>query len=115
MSAFTKDQVRKLTPEQQEAIGSMEAERIRSRQQLLEQVRRDSMGAGTALLMGFVSAIAMLGIVFPRVLPVAIIAAIGFAAFLAGRLTRRIDLLIRLLDQELEKGIKKAQGDEHAP
>ena len=114
MSAFTRDQVRKLTPEQQEAIGTMEAQRIRSRQQLLERVRRDSMGVGTALFMAFAMALAMLGIVFPRTLPVGIVAAVSFAAFLASRLNRRIDVLTQLLDQELEKGTKTNQGDEHA-
>jgi|ERR1041385_6231324 hypothetical protein len=116
MSAFTRDQVQKLTPEQQEAFGTLEAQRIRSRQQLLQRARRNSMGVGTALLMGFVNALAGLCLSFPRALPVAIIAAIGFTAFLAGRLNRRIDMLMELLEQDMEKGTKTNQsGDDHAP
>jgi len=39
MNTLTKDQIRQLTPEQQEAIGTLEVRRIKKRQQLLQHAR----------------------------------------------------------------------------
>jgi len=40
MTKLTKDQVRQLSPEQQDALGAFEARRVRLRAGLLEQARR---------------------------------------------------------------------------
>jgi hypothetical protein len=97
MTTLSKDQVRKLTPEQQEALGAAEVHRIRSRQQLLERGRR-GMSPAAGLLTGLALGLAGLCIAIPRALPFAIIAVIGLVTFHATRLYRRLDALTELLD-----------------
>lgn len=97
MNTFTKDMVRNLTPEQLEALGKSEADRLRLRQLLLERARR-GMTVTAGLFAGLAGAIAMFGIPYPRVLPFAIIAVSGLATYYATRLHRRMDAVVELLE-----------------
>jgi hypothetical protein len=99
---LTKDQVRKLTTEQQEALAYMKIQRMRSRQQLLERACR-GMGPAAAILAGLASGLAGLSIAFPRLVPVAITGVIALVTFLVDRIHRRLDALIELLDEEVQK------------
>jgi len=108
-TTLTKDQVRQLTPEQQEALGDLEVQRLRSHQQLLKRAR-GGIGATAGLLMGLAGGLAILSTAIPRILPFAIIAVIALVGFLAGRLNRRLDAVIRLLD-ETER---EQKDDDHA-
>jgi len=90
MTALTKDQVRELTPEQQEAIAAAELQRVRSRQRLLERARR-GMSVWAALLTGLTSGFAMICIAFPRLVPIAIIAVVALVTFHVARLHKRLD------------------------
>lgn len=113
MTTLTKDQVRNLTPEQQEAVGELEAQHVRSRQQLLDRVRR-GMTVPAGLLTGLAAGLVGLSIPIPRALPFAIIAVIALVAFHASRLHRRLDALLELLDEEKRKSEEDAQRS-HRP
>ena len=97
MTTFTREQVGKLPAEQQEALAAAEAQRVRSRQQLLERARRP-MSVWAGLWMGLAGSIAILSTALPRALPFAIIAVIFLVTFHATRLYRRLDALTELLD-----------------
>jgi type IV secretory pathway TrbD component len=75
MTTLTKDEVRKLTPEQQVALGGMEVQRVQARQQLLKRARR-GMSVSAGLLTGLAGGLTILSTAIPRALPFAIIAAI---------------------------------------
>ena len=97
MAMLSKDEVRKLPAEHQEALAATELQRDRSRQQLLERARR-GMSASAGLWMGLAGGLAMFSITFPRILPFAIIAVIFLVTFHASRLYRRLDALTELLE-----------------
>ena len=84
MTKLTKDQVRKLTPEQQEAWGDKELKRLQVRHELLERARRGMrVGAGlwTGLLTGLAGGLPILCVALPRALPFAIIAVVYLVNF----------------------------------
>ena len=77
MKTLTKDEVRKLTPEQQEALGTVEAQRIRTRQQLLDRARGyRGLKMIVALLMAVAMGLGIYSVANPRALVFAIIAGI---------------------------------------
>jgi|SRR5579872_3918084 len=116
MTTLTKDEVRKLTPEQQEAVGIVEARRIWLRQQLLERARRyRGMNVIAGLLMGAAGGLAVFSAAMPRALPFAIIAVTALVGFHAAGLNRRLDALMQLLDDDIKKDISSGQNnDDHA-
>ena len=82
MTILSRDQVRKLTPEQQDHLGGMKAQRIRSRQQLLERARgHRGMDLGEGLWMGLAGGLAVLGTGIPLALPFAILAVVSLVTF----------------------------------
>ena len=105
MTTLTKEQVRELPPEQQEALAGMEVQRLRSRRERFERASR-GMSVTAGLLTGLVSGVAMLCIPFPRAVPLAVIAVIGLVTFHATRLYRRLDAMAELL--------KNKRDDDHA-
>ena len=111
MTALTKDQVRKLAPEQQEALAGTVVQRFQSRQQLLLRARR-GMSGWAALWTGLAGGFPMLCIPFPRALPIAIIAAVMLATFHASRLHRRLDALMELFDEDIRRATERKQSDE---
>jgi hypothetical protein len=105
MSTLTKEQVKNLTPEQQEAYGVIEARLSRKHQELLEQAR------GSRILTLIV---AMVLVIIPFVglffmfesgerAPIffVFIGAIILILYLFGRLTDRQDALLELLEEHL--------------
>ena len=109
---LTKDQIRKLTPEQQEALGEAELQRSRSRQQLLERTRQSrGMNVTCGLLTGLAGGLAILSTAIPRVLPFAIIAVIALVGRYVTGLHRRLDASMELLDEDIKKTTKTEQSD----
>ena len=98
MTTLTKDQVRKLPSEQQEALAGMEVRRFDSRQQLLKRARRGG-GLIEGLVQGLAGGVAMLCIPYPRLLRISITLVIGFVAYHANRLHRRLDAVMELFDE----------------
>ena len=88
--------------EQQEALGDLEAQRLRSRQQLLERARR-GMTLASGLLMGVAGGLAILSTAIPRVLPFAMIAVIALVTLHVNRLHLRLDAVMELFDQTRKK------------
>jgi hypothetical protein len=107
----TKDQVRKLTPEQQDVFGAAEVQRIRSRYQVLERAHR-GMTIGAGLLVALASGLAMLCIAIPRLLPLALIAVIALVTYHATRLHRRLDALAKLHDLDIKRATEKKDCDD---
>jgi hypothetical protein len=116
MRLLSEDEVRKLTPEQQEMLGDMEVQRMRSRDQLVKRARRDlSMSRG--LLTALVCGLAMFSISFPRLLPIIIIVAVAVPMFYIDRLHRRLDAVMELLNREIKTAAerKSAENDDGSP
>lgn len=112
MKTLSKDDIGKLTPEQQEAIGSLEAQRIQMRQQLVERARRyRGMNVLAGLLMGVALGLAILSVAIPRALPFAVIAVTALVGFHAAGLNRRLDALMQLLDREINEDIPNDLDD----
>lgn len=99
---LNKDQVRKLTLEQQEALGGVEAQRVRVRQKLVEDARRYR---GVHVVGIFLMCVAIGLAIFYSAqlgpLSYGIIAVACLAQFHALGLNRRIDALMKLLDSDL--------------
>ena len=112
MKTLTKEEVGKLTPEQQEALGSMEVQHIRSRQQLLARARR-GMNVAIGLFTGLASGLAILGVAFPRVLPFAIIALVCLVTVHATRLNQRLDALLELFDEDIKRVTERQSNEDH--
>jgi type IV secretory pathway TrbD component len=108
MTTLTKDQVRKLPPEQQEALASMEVQRFHSRHQLLERARR-GMTVVAGLMTGLAGGLPILCVAYPRLLPIAIVGVVGLVTFHVSRLHRRLDAVMELLDEDT----KREQSDDH--
>jgi len=113
MKTLSKDEVRKLTPEQQEAIGIMEAQRVRTRQQLVERARGyRGMNLIVGLLMGVAMGLAIYSVVTPRALLFAIIAVTALVGLHAAGLNRRLDALMQLLEHDINKDIARDLGND---
>jgi len=115
MQALNKDEVRELTPEQQEAIGIVEAQRVRTRQQLVERARGYRGGRVTVgLLMGVAMGLAIYSVANPRALLFAVIAVTALVGFHAAGLNRRLDALMRLLERDVNKDNARDRGNDDA-
>jgi len=116
MTTLSKEEVRKLTPKQQEAIGSVEAQRVRTRQQLVERARGyRGMNVIGGLLMGVPMGLAIYSVVNARALLFAIIAVTALVGFHIAGLNRRLDALMQLLDHDINRDIPRDRGnDDHA-
>jgi hypothetical protein len=108
MTTLTKDQVRKLPPEQQEALASMEVRHFRLRQQLLERARR-GITVVAGLITGLAGGLAILCVPYPRLLPIAIAGVAGLVIFHASRLHRRLDAVMELLNEDTTR--KRSDDD----
>ena len=114
MTRLTKDNVRELTPEQQEAIAAGELQRFRSRQHLLERARR-GMSVWGGLWTGLASGFAILCVPVPRLVPIALTAVVGLVTFHVFRLHKRLDAMMELHDAEIKQAAEKEQSDgDHA-
>jgi len=101
MNPLSKEQMQKLSPEQQETLGEMETRRVQRRQELLEQARGTHIHIWGSLLiclpaMGLLFAIAgperrLLGMF-------TLLFAVIFTQFRAACINRRLDALVELLD-----------------
>ena len=112
ITPLTREQVQKLTPEQQETIGSLEAQRIRMRQQLLERARcYRGRGLIEGLLIAVVCGLAMYGLASPRALPFAVMALIFLVWFHVAGLNRRLDALMQLLDHDISQDSSRRSGE----
>lgn len=105
MNTLTKDQIRQLTPEQQETIGTLEASRIKKRQQLLEYAR----GYRGKVVIPTVFVMAALGFYYFRA-PTPILVPFGVVGFwmlihfhVAG-INHRLDSLMELLESDKKIG-----------
>lgn len=112
MNTLTKDQIQRLTPEQQETLAAIEVQRTNKREQLSEQARRYP---GQQWLLALVLAILLLLPVFTseRFLPFRVIfLAVGLwflIQFHAAGVNRRLDALVELMEADREK-----EGDDVA-
>ena len=105
MTRMTQDQWERLSPEQQEAVGALEAARIKRRQELLTQARNARRPLWAALLivaLGFVGLFLLakppqFGLVFFPFLFALIIIQFHVAC-----INRRLDALLELLESELQ-------------
>ena len=100
MSTLTKEQIERLTPEQQKDLALVEGRRVERRERLLRQARRSEIylsmqGAGLA---------AILGIAFYYRLPIPFLFCIGgMAVVICAEIIsshRRIDALLELLETD---------------
>ena len=112
MTPLTKDQVRKLAPEQQEALAEMAVRRFRSRQQLLKRAR-SGMTLTAGLFMGLAGGLAIVSTAIPRALPFAIIAVIALVTVHTVRLNKRLNALMELLEEDIKKAAESEQSDDN--
>jgi hypothetical protein len=103
---ITKDQIQQLTPEQQEALASIEVQRAQKRQQLLEQSRRYRAQQWLPALV--LSILLLLPVfTFQRFFSFCIICLAVSLWFLiqfhAAGINRRLDALLELLESDKEK------------
>ena len=120
MTTLTKDQIQKLSPEQQADVAVLELERARVRQRLLEQARSCRGQTIVAdVLVGFVMAPLILLPGF-RSSPIgSLLLLISIGSLWVGTvlrinlINRRIDALVKLLEHDLRDPIESAEsGDE---
>jgi hypothetical protein len=109
MIALTKDQVQNLTPEQQDIVGTLEANRIKKRRQLLETARGYRGMKFIEMVTALVLALIVLGLYCYRA-PTVVIVILG-AGWLwisiqhhATCLNRRLDALMELLESDKKIG-----------
>jgi phage shock protein PspC (stress-responsive transcriptional regulator) len=114
MNALTKDQVQKLSPEQQAELARIEAEHVRARHEIVNKARRDQ---GTdipaGVVMGVAGGLAIYSTVEPKAFQFVWIAVIALVGHYAGKINRRLDALMELLDKDAE--IKQRASQEVAP
>lgn len=105
MNTLTKEQIRQLTPEQQEAIGTLEACRIKRQQQLLEYAR--GYRGKVVVPVGFFL-VALSLYYFHAATPVLVVFGVfGFWALIQLHVTginRRLDSLMELLESDKKIG-----------
>ena len=104
MTSLTKDQIKKLTPEQQETIGILEAQRIRRRLELLGQAQRyRGFYLVPTVLFVTAGAIGVFDASKTRLLPFCIIGLACLIQFHAAGLNQRLNALMELLDPDIKK------------
>ncbi len=117
MNTLTKDQIQKLTPEQQADVAVLELERARVRQRRLEQVRS---WRGQTIVAVLSAAFVMIPLMLldslksssmgSLVLVMSICAVFVGTGIQINLINRRIDALIRLLEHELQDPVLSAQS-----
>jgi hypothetical protein len=98
MNTLTKDQIRQLTPEQQEAIATMEVTRMKKRQKLLARARSSRL---SWMIIPFWIMLVAFGMNYYKLPIQDILMLVGFAIwslFLA--INRRLDALAELLEDD---------------
>ena len=100
MKMLSRDEVQRLTPDQQLALANLEAEEVRLTCVLVNRAR-GGLGAGlvAGLLMGTACGLAIYSNVEPRALQFAVIAAAALVGFQMASTNRRIDALMLLIDK----------------
>jgi predicted lipid-binding transport protein (Tim44 family) len=102
MKKLTRDEIERLTPEQQNALGALEVKRVEARQRLIESARGyGGTGLVAGLMIGAAMALVFYGIFEPRAVPLAIIPVITLIGFHAAGINRRLDALTELLKKDL--------------
>jgi Flp pilus assembly protein TadB len=98
MNALTKDQIRQLTPEQQEAIATMEVTRMKKRQKLLACARGSRLGL---IVVPFLLVVAIFGLSYFK-LPLQnilmFLAICIWSLFMV--INRRLDAMMELLEDD---------------
>jgi hypothetical protein len=113
MTTITKDEVSKLTLEQQTAFAQLEFKRVLLKQKLLQNARGGtrSMDIVNGLFMGGAMALAMLSTFEPRLLQFAIFTTVALIGLRANELSRRIDAVLQLLESGQAKEDQVRQGE----
>ncbi len=107
MATLTKDQIAKLTPEQQETLDSIEAQRVLRRLRLIEQARGYRGFHLVPLLMGVV-AVVLYGfggfdsVIMRQFSPYFIVVLLCLIEFHAYGTNRRLDALMELTDHHVK-------------
>jgi hypothetical protein len=108
MNTLTKEQIQKLTPEQQDAFGAAEAHRVQQQLKLLDQARKyhgqfvaPSLAAVAAITLGYFHASMRTWLVFGF-----ISLWLLFVFHITG-VNRRLDALLKLLEKDLLKHIER--------
>jgi hypothetical protein len=116
MKTLNKDEVRKLAPELQKVVGTVEVQRVRTRRRLVERARGyNGMSVITGLWMGAAMGLAIYSVVNPRVLLFAIVAVTALVGFHAAGLNRRLVALMRLVEHDINKdSTREQEGDDDA-
>jgi hypothetical protein len=107
MTPLDKDDLQKLSPEQQMIMAQAAAQRLRTREDLWNQARvvrgMDWIaGLGAGMAMG----LAMLSVVYPKTLMFAIIALTALVNRHACGLNQRLDAVLKLLEAEQKNAAK---------
>jgi len=122
MSTLTKEQIRKLTPEQQEAVASLTLDGAKRRTLFLERAKRYR---GQTWIPALIPALLMLVFFFGRAKTAAwseglvsfvmILIVYGVAQFQINGINRRLDALIKLLEPGLRSQEASAGHEETEP
>jgi len=107
ITSLTPEQVRQLTPEQQDTLGALEAARIRRRQELVVQARsyRGRLMFPVIIALGLL-VLVPLGLFYRNLVPTPAWTVAGMFAFLVilqfhvSGLNRRLDALVSLLETD---------------
>jgi hypothetical protein len=106
MKTLTKDQIRRLTPEQQDTLAAIEVQRAKKREQLSEQARRYR-GQQWLPALGLVVLFLLPVFTFERFLPWSVIILLaclwGLIQFHAAGVNRRLDALVELMEADKKK------------
>ena len=98
MGKLTKEQIEKLTPEQQEDLPSLELRRDRIRQRLLERARKQSW------VLIVLQVVALAGALISPWLLVSVLGLAAAIVFQTIGINRRLDALVKLLENPPQEG-----------
>jgi len=105
--ATSQNEFRALSPEQQETLAMVEPRRVQMRERLVNRARRyRGVNVVAGLLAGATVGLAIYSNVEPKALQFAVIGLVVLITFHAGGINRRLDALMKLLDE----GIKRPGG-----
>src|SRR5262245_10544398 len=101
MNTLSREQIQKLSPEEQVALADFEAQEVRVHQRLVSRagvsVPRDIFAG---LLAGLAAGLAIYGLAQPKAIPFAIIVVIVFVGVHVKGIHNRLDALTQVLDLE---------------
>ena len=101
---ITKDQIQKLTPEQQDAVASIVAKQAKTRERLLKQVGHYRAVSWLPVLLTFPLYLASMLLTNPNYGPLSVICVGMILWFLiqfhAAGINRRLDALVKLMEDE---------------